>query len=240
MTADSHDHDEHKHDPDASDDGRGSHEADGHNHEHEHDHHSEPGTHDHHHHDVHELGVAVVTVSTSRSLDDDPAGDAIVAALEDAGHSLTTRELVRDDHDTVQGTAHNLVGRDDVDTVVTTGGTGVTPDDVTVEAVGRLFEKELPGFGELFRQRSYEEVGTMVVATRATAGIVNGTPVFCLPGSENAATLGAELVVETAGHLRGLASREDGEDGGGHDHGHDHGEDHNHGHNHDDHDHHEE
>jgi molybdenum cofactor biosynthesis protein B len=174
---------------------------------------------------VHELSVAVLTVSTSRSLDDDPAGDAIAAALEEAGHSLATRELVRDDHDTVQGTVSNLVGRGDVDTLVTTGGTGVTPDDVTVEAASRLFEKELPGFGELFRQRSYEEVGAMIVATRSTAGIANGTPVFCLPGSENAATLGAALVVETAGHLRGLASRDEGEDG--HDE-HEHEHEHNH------------
>lgn len=200
--------DDHTHDHDASDDGRGSHEEDGHSHDDEHEH-GESGTHDHHHHDVRELGVAILTVSSSRSLDDDPAGDAIASTMQDAGHELITRELVRDNHDTVQGTVQNLVGRDDVDTLITTGGTGVTPDDVTVEAASRLFRKELPGFGELFRQRSYDEVGTMVVATRTTAGIANGTPVFCLPGSENAATLGTELVVETAGHLRGLATRDD-------------------------------
>ena len=196
-------------DHDANDHGHGEHDDD------------KSGTHDHHHHDVRELGVAVLTVSSSRSLDDDPAGDAIASAMEDAGHKLITRELVGDDHDTVQGTVHNLVGREDVDTVITTGGTGVTPDDVTVEAASRLFRKELPGFGELFRQRSYDEVGTMVVATRSTAGIANGTPVFCLPGSENAATLGTELVVETAGHLRGLATRDDEHDD---EHGHDHEE----------------
>jgi molybdenum cofactor biosynthesis protein B len=190
------DHDEHSHDG-----------HDHHNHEH-----GEPGTHEHHHHDVERLGVAVVTVSSSRTLDEDAAGDSIVTVLEDAGHDLTTRELVGDDFDTVQSVIHNLVGRGDVDTVVTTGGTGVTPDDVTVEAAEQLFVKELPGFGELFRQRSYEEVGTMVVATRATAGIAEGTPVFCLPGSENAASLGAELVADTAGHLSGLASRDEAED----------------------------
>lgn len=204
--------DEHAHDADASEDGRGSHE---------HDQHDEAGSHDHHHHDVHHLGVAVVTVSSSRSLDDDPAGDAIAATLEASGHELVTRELVRDDFDRVQGTVHNLVGRKDVDAVVTTGGTGVTPDDVTVEATEPVFDKELPGFGELFRQRSYEAVGTMVVATRATAGVADGTPVFCLPGSENAATLGSELVVDTAGHLRGLAMRDDDEhDDDEHDHEH--------------------
>jgi molybdenum cofactor biosynthesis protein B len=198
---DGHDDDGHDHD----DDGDGH--DDGHGHEDHHHDHGEPGTQAHHHHDVHELGVAVLTVSSSRSLDDDAAGDSIVAALEDAGHEVATRELVGDDHDPVQASIHNLVSRDDVDAVVSTGGTGVTPDDVTVEAAQPLCEKELPGCGELFRQRSYDEVGTMVVATRATAGIAEQTPVFCLPGSENAATLGAELVVETAGHLRGLASR---------------------------------
>ncbi|MFB6221741.1 MAG: molybdenum cofactor biosynthesis protein B [Halolamina sp.] len=181
----------------------------GHGHEDEHHDHGEPGTHEHHHHDIETLGVAVLTVSSSRSLDEDEAGDTIVSILEDAGHEVVTRELVRDDHDTVQSSVLNLVGRTDVDALVTSGGTGVTPDDVTVEAAQRLFAKELPGFGELFRRRSYEEVGTMVVATRATAGIAEGTPVFCLPGSENAAELGAELVADTAGHLSGLASRDE-------------------------------
>ena len=105
-----------------------------------------------------------------------------------------------------------LSKRDDVDVVVTTGGTGVTPDDVTVEAAERLFSKRLPGFGELFRRESYDEVGVMVVATRATAGIVESTPVFCLPGSENAARLGGDIAVEAAGHLAGLAQRDEDEE----------------------------
>ncbi|WP_435118460.1 MogA/MoaB family molybdenum cofactor biosynthesis protein [Halolamina sp. C58] len=200
--------------------------------DHAHDDHGEPGTHDHHHHDRDHLGVAVLTVSSSRSLDEDPAGDRIVDALKSAGHEITTRDLVPDDYDTVQGTVERFVDRDDTDAVVTTGGTGVTPDDVTVEAVEPLLAKELPGFGELFRRRSAEEIGTMVVATRATAGVADGVPVFCLPGSENAATLGAELIVSTAGHLAGLASRdeEDGphehdDEGDDHGDGHDHGED---------------
>ena len=83
-------------------------------------------------------------------------------------------------------------------------------DDVTVEAVEPLFEKTLPGFGELFRQLSYDEIGTKVVGTRATAGIADGVPVFCLPGSENAATLGVEeIVVKEAPHLAGLATRDE-------------------------------
>jgi molybdenum cofactor biosynthesis protein B len=174
---------------------------------HEHD---DEADHDHHHHDVERVGVAILTVSSSRSLDDDPAGDAIAAAFEADGHEVVTRELVRDSYDRVQGGIDNLAGRGDVDVVVTTGGTGVTPDDVTVEAAEPLFEKELPGFGELFRRRSYEEIGEKVVATRATAGVADGVPVFCLPGSEHAAELGSEdVVVPEIGHLVGLASRGD-------------------------------
>jgi molybdenum cofactor biosynthesis protein B len=200
---DGHDEAEHEGDQD--------HEEHGHeDHDHGHGH-----GHDHHHHDVEALGTAVVTVSSSRTLDDDPAGDAIAAAM-DAEGEVVTRELVGDDHDTIQGTVDNLANRDDVNVVVTTGGTGVTPDDVTIEAVRPLFEKELPGFGELFRILSHEEIGTKVVGTRATAGVVGANdegygsvPVFCLPGSENAARLGAEEIIsEEAGHLAGLASRD--------------------------------
>ncbi|WP_372910088.1 molybdenum cofactor biosynthesis protein B [Salinigranum sp.] len=196
--------------------GRDEHERDGehdhaHGDDHTHDNGDDHGAHDHHHHDVETLGVAVLTVTSSRSLDDDPAGDAIAARFEDAGHEITTRDLVGDEYDTVQSALSALTKRDDVDVVVSTGGTGVTPDDVTVEAADRLFAKRLPGFGELFRRQSYDEVGVMVVATRATAGIVDETPVFCLPGSENAARLGADIAVEVAGHLAGLARRDEDE-----------------------------
>lgn len=174
------------------------------------DDHGHADSHDHHHHDADVVGVAILTVSTSRSLDDDPAGDAIAAAFEDAGHQVVTRELVGDSYDHVQSSVDNLTSRDDVDTVVTTGGTGVTPDDVTVEATRPLFDKELPGFGELFRLLSFEEIGARVVATRATAGVVGSVPVFCLPGSEDAAELGsADIIVPEIGHLVGLAGRSD-------------------------------
>lgn len=189
------------HGHDGSDDHRGDGHDHGSGHDHEHD--------DHHAHDVGDVGYAVVTVSSSRSIEDDPSGDAIATAAEDAGGEVVTRELVRDDYDGVQGAVNNLVDRDDVDCIVTTGGTGVTPDDVTVEAVEPLFDKTLPGFGELFRALSRDEIGTMVVGTRATTGIAGDVLVFCLPGSENAARLGAEeIITEQADHLAGLARRE--------------------------------
>ena len=183
-------------------------EHDHHAHDDEHDH-GHSGDHDHHAHDLDTLGYAVVTVSSSRGYEDDPAGDAIESAVEADGDEVVVREIVVDDFDGVQEAVDRLVDRDDADCVVTTGGTGVTPDDVTVEAVSQLFEKELPGFGELFRSLSRAEIGTTVVGTRATAGIVGEVPVFCLPGSENAARLGSEeIIVEEAAHLAGLARRE--------------------------------
>lgn len=169
-------------------------------------------SHDHHHHDIPELDFALLTVSSSRGIDDDAAGDAIVERLEAAGHTVAVRELVNDDYDSVQDTIDRFADRADVDCVVTTGGTGVTPDDVTIEAARPLFDKRLPGFGELFRSLSRDEIGTKVVGTRTTAGIADGTPVFCLPGSRNAVELGTEsIIVEEAPHLAGLARRNGGE-----------------------------
>jgi len=167
--------------------------------------------HGHHHdHDVETLGVAVVTVSSSRTIDSDPSGDAIVETVEDAGHQVATRELVPDSYDRVQDVVDAVAGREDVDVVVTTGGTGVTPDDVTVEAVEPLLSKRLPGFGELFRRRSEAQIGTRVVATRAFGGIADGVPVFCLPGSEAAVRLGvADIILPESGHLAGLARRDE-------------------------------
>jgi len=193
-----------------------AHESGEHAHDHEsgghsHDHESSGHSHDHTHGaEVGLLGVAVVTVSSTRTRENDPSGDVIEALVEAADHEVVTREILRDDLDGVQTALLNLTGRDDVDVVVTTGGTGVTPDDVTVEGARPLFDRELPGFGELFRILSYEEIGTRAMVSRATAGMVDGVPVFCLPGSEAAARLGTEeLVVEEMAHLVSLARRED-------------------------------
>ncbi|GGN07568.1 MogA/MoaB family molybdenum cofactor biosynthesis protein [Halarchaeum nitratireducens] len=182
-------------------DARGDHDDHGHDaHAHEHD--------DHHAHDVETAAVGVVTVSSSRDADDDPSGDAIAALVEDAGHEVAARDVVDDDFDDVQGTVDRLARDGDVDAIVTTGGTGVTPDDVTVEAVRPLCDKRLPGFGELFRRLSYEEIGTRVVGTRAEAGVASGVPIFCLPGSESAVRLGtAAVILPELSHLVGLARR---------------------------------
>lgn len=182
--------------------GRGDHGHDhGHGDEHGHDH-------DHHAHDLDALGVAVVTVSSTRTLEEDVAGDAVAAAFEDDGHEVHAREVVADDYDAVQRAVDDAVDNAAVDAVLTVGGTGVTPDDVTVDAVEGLLDKQLPGFGELFRRRSHEEVGVRAIASRATAGVADGDVLFCLPGSENAARLGASIAVDVAPHLAGLARRD--------------------------------
>lgn len=151
--------------------------------------------------DVIPAAVAVVTVGTTTD-GGDPTGDAVVSSLEGAGHTVPTRERLRGDYDSVQGVVDTLVGREDVDVVVIAGGTGVREDEVTIEAVHPLFAKALPGFGEVFRDILAEEIGTGVVAVRATAGIADGVPVFCIPGDAEIATLAVrEVIAEEGGRL---------------------------------------
>lgn len=167
---------------------------------------------DHHGHDVIDpLFVGIVTVSSSRAAagdPDDPGGDTIQECFEAEGHEIQERVLVRDDYSSIRTAVRGLVARRDIDVVLTTGGTGVTADDVSPDAASSLFERELPGFGELFRSLSWDEVGTRAMASRATAGIAVDTPVFCLPGSTNACQTACEqLIVPEAPHLAGLATR---------------------------------
>jgi len=171
------------------------------------DDHSHDSDDDHHAHDTDGVDMGIVTVSSSRTLDDDPGGDIIESVCTDAGHDVVERRVVADDAAAIADTVTAAI-EDGADVVVTTGGTGLTPDDVTVEAVDPLFDREIPGFGELFRLLSYEEVGPMAMASRATAGVVADRLVFCLPGSENAARMGSEkLVAPAVGHLLGLVRR---------------------------------
>lgn len=174
----------------------------------EHGDHEDEHGHDHHSHDFDTVGFGILTVSTSRTLDADPSGDAIAEAATAEGHEVVTRELVGDHLDAVQSAVNQLASRGDVDVVISTGGTGVSPDDVTIEAIEPLLDKDLPGFGELFRRESFEEIGTKVIGTRATAGVAEGVPVFALPGSESAVRLGVEdVILPEIGHLAGLAQR---------------------------------
>ncbi|WP_315764091.1 molybdenum cofactor biosynthesis protein B [Sphingomonas sp. Y38-1Y] len=130
--------------------------------------------------------IAVLTVSDTRGLVDDRSGDTLVARLEGAGHVLADRAIVRDDADTIVATLHRWIDDPAVEVVVTTGGTGVTGRDVTPEAIERVCDKLIPGFGELFRWQSYAKIGTSTIQSRACAGVARGTYLFALPGSTGA------------------------------------------------------
>ncbi len=159
-----------------------------------------------------DLCTSVVTISSDRSLEEDPAGDMIVTVLEEAGHEVTVRDHVSRDYDKTQSIVSRHIDRDDVEVVITAGGTGVEPDDVTLEAVEPLLEKELTPFGELFTALAYERVGTRVVTARTLAGIAkgNGTPVFCLPGVADVARIGLEeIVLSEAAAIVDLAREEE-------------------------------
>ena len=130
--------------------------------------------------------IAVLTVSDTRSTADDRSGDTLVARLTAAGHRLADRAIVRDDPEAIVARLHAWVDDPEVDCVITTGGTGVTGRDITPEALERVCEKMIPGFGELFRWLSYAKIGTSTVQSRACAGVARGTYIFALPGSTGA------------------------------------------------------
>jgi molybdenum cofactor biosynthesis protein B len=132
--------------------------------------------------------IAVLTVSDTRAMADDRSGDRLVERLTAAGHILAARQIVRDDADAIVAQLHAWIDDPQVEVVLTTGGTGVTGRDVTPEALARVWDKEIPGFGELFRWLSYQSIGTSTIQSRATAGVARGTYIFALPGSTGAVT----------------------------------------------------
>lgn len=132
------------------------------------------------------VGIAVLTVSDTRTLADDKSGDTLCARAEKAGHRLADRAIVSDDVDVIQAKVKEWAARDDVDVVITTGGTGFTGRDVTPDALEPLFDKRMDGFSEVFHRLSFDKIGTSTIQSRATAGIVGTTFVFAVPGSTGA------------------------------------------------------
>lgn len=155
------------------------------------------------------LNFAVIICSTSRYKEfsetgciNDPSGDLIVQILRKKGHRVTLRRIVSDDKTQIQRTMMKALKSRKIDVIVSSGGTGISPRDVTIEAVQPLLEKTIPGFGELFRALSYEKIGPAAVLTRAIAGVAKGKVVFCLPGSPQSVSLALEsLVLPEAGHI---------------------------------------
>lgn len=132
------------------------------------------------------LVIAVLTISDTRSEADDKSGKLLCDRLTSAGHSLYKKSLVPDDIYQIRATVSNWIATDKLDVVITTGGTGITGRDGTPEAIKPLLDKEITGFGEMFRVLSYETIKTSTLQSRAFAGVANGTYIFCLPGSAGA------------------------------------------------------
>ncbi|TPW28135.1 molybdenum cofactor biosynthesis protein B [Pararhizobium mangrovi] len=132
------------------------------------------------------VGIAVVTVSDTRSAEDDRSGDTLAERIEAAGHHLVARKIVRDDPEEIARSVRELTRTSEIDVVITTGGTGFTGHDVTPEAIEPLFDKRMDGFSAIFHRISYDKIGTSTIQSRATAGLAQGTFVFVLPGSPGA------------------------------------------------------
>jgi molybdenum cofactor biosynthesis protein B len=141
------------------------------------------------------LSLCVLTVSDSRTPADDTSGDWLVAALDEAGHRLHARALLPDDRYRLRATVSQWIADDAVDGILVTGGTGFTGRDSTPEALLPLLDKQMPGFGELFRALSFEEIGTSSLQSRAFAGLANGTFLFALPGSTSACRTAWERII---------------------------------------------
>lgn len=132
------------------------------------------------------VNIAVLTVSDTRTLDDDRSGDTLVARIEAAGHRIAARDIVTDDRDRIASLVKSWAQDPQVDVIITTGGTGFTGRDVTPEAITPLFDKQMDGFSEVFHRISYDKIGTSTIQSRATGGVINATYVFVLPGSPGA------------------------------------------------------
>lgn len=141
------------------------------------------------------INIAVLTVSDSRTLETDKSGGLLVERIEAAGHKVAARVIVTDDTEAIIEQLHAWIADGNIDAVISTGGTGVTGRDVTPEAFAKVYDKEIPGFGELFRMLSFKNIGTSTIQSRATGGVAGGTYLFALPGSPGAVKDGWDLIL---------------------------------------------
>ena len=143
------------------------------------------------------LNIAVLTVSDTRTFETDRSGQYLVDQIQADGHQVVDRQIVRDDRYGIRAIVSHWIAADSIQVIITTGGTGVTPRDVTPEAIEPLLDRPLPGFGELFRWVSYGEIGNATLQSRAFAGIANHTLILGLPGSTGACRTGWEKVIRS-------------------------------------------
>jgi molybdenum cofactor biosynthesis protein B len=142
------------------------------------------------------LRCAVLTLSDTRTTETDTSGDLLAERLHAAGHLLQDRALLPDDVYGIRAQVSAWIADPGIEVILTTGGTGLTGRDRTPEAIGPLLDRRIDGFGELFRQLSYEEIGVSTLESRAFAGVANATVIFCLPGSRNACQTGWDRIIQ--------------------------------------------
>jgi len=148
------------------------------------------------------VGCAVVTVSDTRTLETDTGGQTLVDLLTAAGHRVAARQIIPDEPERMRAVIGDLCGRDDVDAILMTGGTGLGSRDQTFETVSRLIDKPLPGYGELLRMLSYDQIGPAAMLSRATGGLIGQTVLLTMPGSRAAVQLALEkIILPELGHL---------------------------------------
>jgi molybdenum cofactor biosynthesis protein B len=143
------------------------------------------------------IRIAVLTVSDSRTVDTDMSGQTLADRIARDGHVMTARAIVKDDVAQIRAQVTAWLAREDVDAIISTGGTGLTGRDVTVEAMRGLFEKEIEGFSTVFHMMSFKKIGTSTVQSRATAGVARGKYIFCLPGSPGACRDGWDEILKS-------------------------------------------
>ncbi|HIE00740.1 MAG TPA: molybdenum cofactor biosynthesis protein B [Thiotrichaceae bacterium] len=142
------------------------------------------------------LNVAILTISDTRTDENDTSGKTLVERLTNAGHHRADKTIVPDNIYQIRAVVSKWIANPDIQAIITTGGTGVTGRDGTPEAIQPLLDKQLEGFGELFRAISFEEIGTSTLHSRALAGVANGTYIFCLPGSSGACKTGWDKIIQ--------------------------------------------
>ena len=134
------------------------------------------------------VNIALLTVTDTRNIDTDKSGGNLVKKIKEDNHNLIDRKIVKDEKNKIKEILLNWLKNDDLDVIITTGGTGLTGRDITPEAIKEITDKEIPGFGELFRELSYKTIGTSAMQSRACAALANGKYIFALPGSSGGVT----------------------------------------------------
>ena len=166
------------------------------------------GYHEHKTHENKTVGCAVLVTSDSRTEETDESGKLIKQRLLDKGHKVVYYTILKNDAAVLKNKIIELIKQEEVQVIITSGGTGLSHKDVTVDTVQSMLEKQLDGFGELFRQLTYQELGTASIMSRATAGIINGKVIICFPGSLGAVTLAMDkIILPEIGHLVREATR---------------------------------